>query len=184
MILATRDLRPYGFMPGAGTRSCMWVRRQPWVSFGVRLALAAVFLAAGVPKLFDLPGSARAVNAYQLLPWEAAQLVGAMLPFLETGLGLFLLAGVATRLAAMTGAVLLIVFIAGIASAWARGLSIDCGCFSAGGPLPVGVAPNYTWDIARDSAFLALAGFLAWYPASAWSLEGLLLGPKAQVHRR
>jgi uncharacterized membrane protein YphA (DoxX/SURF4 family) len=162
----------------------MWVRRQPWVSLSVRLALAAVFLAAGMPKLFDLAGSARAVNAYQLAPWQAAQIVGAILPFLETGLGLLFLAGVATRLGAVIGAVMMAAFIAGIASAWARGLSIDCGCFSAGGPLPVGVAPNYTWDIARDLAFLALAGFLAWYPASAWSLDGFLLGPQEQVRRR
>jgi len=161
----------------------MWDRRRPWVGLAVRLALAAVFLAAGVPKLFDLDGSARAVNAYQLMPWDAAQAVGAMLPFLETGLGLLFLVGLATRLAAVTAAGFFFVFIAGIASAWARGLSIDCGCFSAGGPLPVGVAPNYTWDIARDVAFLALAGFLAWYPASAWSLEGFLLGAKPEVLR-
>jgi uncharacterized membrane protein YphA (DoxX/SURF4 family) len=154
-----------------------WNRAQPWVSLAVRLALAAVFLAAGLPKIFDLQGNARAVNAYQLMSWDVAQVVGAVQPFLEVGIGLLLLAGLLTRFAAWFSAIAMVVFISGIASAWARGLNIDCGCFSKGGQLPVGVAPNYTWDIVRDAAFLALAVFLILFPSSRFSLDGRLLGP-------
>lgn len=153
-----------------------WTRAQPWISLAVRLALAAVFLSAGLPKIFDLAGNARAVNAYQLMSWEAAQVVGAVQPFLEVGIGLLLLAGLLTRLAAWLSAIAMVVFVSGIVSAWARGLSIDCGCFSKGGQLPVGVAPNYTWDIVRDVAFLALAVFLILLPSSRFSLDGKLLG--------
>jgi uncharacterized membrane protein YphA (DoxX/SURF4 family) len=154
-----------------------WIRVQPWISLVVRLALAAAFLGAGLPKIFDLAGNARAVNAYQLMSWEMAQVVGAVQPFLEVGVGLLLLVGLITRFAAGLAAIAMVVFIAGIASAWARGLSIDCGCFSKGGQLPVGVAPNYTWDIVRDVALLALAVFLILFPSSRLSLDGKVLGP-------
>ena len=66
----------------------------------------------------------------------------------------------------------MVVFIAGISSAWARGLSIDCGCFSKGGALPVGADPDYTWDILRDVAFLSLAVFLILLPISRFSIDG------------
>jgi uncharacterized membrane protein YphA (DoxX/SURF4 family) len=144
---------------------------QPWVSTAARLVLAAAFLVAGVIKVTDLAASARAVNAYQLMPWEMAQFVGVVQPILEIGVGLMLLAGLATRFAAGMAAAAMAVFIAGIASAWARGLSIDCGCFSRGGSLPVGQSPNYAWDLIRDAGLLALAAYLVAFPASRYSLD-------------
>ena len=100
-----------------------------------RLGLAAVWIVSGGLKVTDLAASGRAVNAYQLMPYSAAQVVGAIQPFLEIALGLLLLVGLAVRLSAGTSAVLLVIFMAGIVSAWARGLAIDCGCFSKGGAL-------------------------------------------------
>ncbi len=146
-----------------------------WVSTAARLVLAGVFLVAGAMKMADLQASARAVNAYQLMPWEMAQFVGVVQPILEIGVGLLLLAGLATRLAAGLAAVAMAVFIAGIASAWARGLAIDCGCFSAGGQLAAGQSPGYGWDIARDAALLALACLLFAFPRSKFSLDGRML---------
>src|SRR3954454_6465491 len=99
-------------------RTAVW----PWISTAARIGLAAVFLVAGATKVGDLAESGRAVNAYRLMPFEVAQVVGAVQPFLEIALGLLLLAGVAVRLCAGIAAVLLVVFIGGIASAWAHGL--------------------------------------------------------------
>lgn len=152
-----------------------WARLQPWLSTVVRLCLAAVFLIAGTLKVTDLGASARAVNAYELMSWQLAQIVGTVQPVLEIGIGLLLLVGLATRFAAWLAAISMVVFLAGITSAWARGLNIDCGCFSKGGALPVGADPNYTWDIVRDVAFLALAVFLILYPSSRFSVDGRLL---------
>ena len=69
----------------------------------------------------------------------------------------------------------LLIFIGGIASAWARGLQIDCGCFSSGGELAGGQNPQYAWEIARDVGFLILAAILLWKPWTRWSLDGLLM---------
>lgn len=153
-------------------RTTVW----PWISTVARLGLAAVFLIAGSTKIGDLAGSGRAVNAYQLMPYEVAKVIGAALPFLEIALGLLLLIGIATRLSAGIGAVLLVLFMAGIASAWARGLRIDCGCFSSGGELGAGQVPTYGWEILRDMGFLVLAGILWWRPRSRFSVDGVLMG--------
>ena len=154
----------------------METRAWPWISTVARLGLAAVWLIAGGLKVGDLAASGRAVNAYRLMPFEAAQVVGAVQPLVEIALGLLLLAGLAVRLTAVISAVLLVVFIAGIVSAWARGLQIDCGCFSKGGELGAGESPAYGWEIARDVGFLALAGLLVWRPRTRFSLDGLLSG--------
>jgi uncharacterized membrane protein YphA (DoxX/SURF4 family) len=148
----------------------------PWISTVARLGLAAVFLVAGATKIGDLAASGRAVNAYQLMPFEAAKAVGAMQPFLEIALGLLLLIGIAVRLSAGIAAVLLVIFIAGIASAWARGLQIDCGCFSKGGELGAGQVPTYGWEILRDIGFLVLVGILLWRPRTRFSVDGILMG--------
>jgi uncharacterized membrane protein YphA (DoxX/SURF4 family) len=110
------------------------------------------------------------------MPYEAAKVVGAVLPAVELMLALFLLVGLATRvMAAITGG-LLVVYIAGIASVWARGLSIDCGCFSKGGQLAPGQHPNYLWDIMRDVALLAVAVFLFVTPRTRISVDAFLFG--------
>jgi uncharacterized membrane protein YphA (DoxX/SURF4 family) len=150
----------------------------PWISTAARLGLAAVFLIAGGTKVGDLAASGRAVNAYQLLSFDAAKIVGAVQPFLEIALGLLLLIGLAVRLSAAISAVLLVVFIAAIASAWAHGLQIDCGCFSKGGELGAGQVPTYGWEILRDTGFLVLAGILLWRPRSRFSLDGILMGER------
>lgn len=149
-------------------------RAGPWAGLVARLGLAVVWLYAGGSKVGDLAGSGRAVNAYQVMPFDVAQVIGAMLPFVEVMVGLLLLAGLATRVAAVVSALLLVVFVAGIASAWARGLRIDCGCFGTGGELAAGESPTYGWEIARDLGFLLLAGYLIVRPDSRFSVDRFL----------
>ncbi|GAA2521446.1 MauE/DoxX family redox-associated membrane protein [Winogradskya humida] len=148
----------------------------PWISTVARLGLAAVWLIAGGLKIGDLAASGRAVNAYQIFPYDVAKVIGAAQPFLEIALGLLLLVGLAVRLSAGISAAFLLIFIAGIVSAWSRGLAIDCGCFSSGGELGAGASPVYGWDIARDAGFLVLAGFLLWWPRTRYSMDGVLMG--------
>ena len=150
----------------------------PWISTVARLGLAAVFLIAGGLKVGDLAASGRAVNAYDLMSYDTAKIVGAVQPFLEIALGLLLQIGLAMRLSAGIAAVLLLIFIAGIASAWARGLQIDCGCFSKGGELAGGRTAEYGLEILRDAGFLILAGILLVKPRTRYSLDGLLMGER------
>lgn len=141
-----------------------------WISTLARLVLAGVFIVAGAIKVLDPQTSVQAVRAYELLPEGIGTVVGWGLPFLEIALGLLLAAGLFVRTTAVIVAVVLVAFIAAVASAAARGLSIDCGCFGGGGA----VAPEdttYALEIVRDLCFLALAGWLIWRPTSRSSLD-------------
>jgi uncharacterized membrane protein YphA (DoxX/SURF4 family) len=148
-----------------------WPAIRPWLGLLARLLLAAVWLIAGGSKIGDLAGSGRAVAAYRLMPVEAARVVGAALPFVELALGVLLLVGLATRLAGAVSAALLAVFIVGIAAAWARGLSIDCGCFGGGGQLGPGQHPNYAPEILRDVGLLVVAAFLVIWPRTRLAID-------------
>ena len=63
-------------------------------------------------------------------------------------------------------------------SVWARGLSIDCGCFGGGGTLAAGTHPNYLWDVVRDFVLLTLAIFLFLTPRTPVSIDSYVLGPQ------
>jgi uncharacterized membrane protein YphA (DoxX/SURF4 family) len=138
-----------------------------------RLALGGVMLVAGVLKVTKPEVSARAVQAYQLLPFDLATYVGYGLPILEVVLGLLLVAGLFTRASAALAGVLLVAFIIGIASAWARGLSIDCGCFGEGGTIDPS-ATRYLEEILRDVGLVLCAAWLVIRPRTAYSLERTL----------
>ena len=124
-----------------------------------RLGLAAVFLVSGGLKALDPDATYVAVRAYDVLPKAGVALVAAVLPWFEIVLGVLLLLGVATRAAAAVGAGLLLVFVAGVTQAWARGLSIDCGCFGGGGAVDPDQT-TYGQELLRDAGFLLLAAWL------------------------
>jgi uncharacterized membrane protein YphA (DoxX/SURF4 family) len=138
-----------------------------------RLVLGGVVLVAGLLKVGHLETSARSVRAYQLLPYDVAGYLGYGLPILEIAVGVLLVLGLFTRFSAVVGGLLMLVFIAGIASAWARGLSIDCGCFGHGGTIQASQT-QYPQEIARDLGLLACAAWLVVRPHTAFSLERLL----------
>lgn len=140
------------------------------VSTVARVVLGGVLLVAGAIKVADPVTSEQAVRAYELLPHSLETPVGWGLPFLEVALGLLLLVGYGTRIAAAIGGVLMIVFIAAVSSAWARGLSIDCGCFGGGGEVAPGQT-QYVQEILRDTGLLLLAGWLVRLPRSRLALD-------------
>src|SRR5829696_277651 len=169
-----------------------------WPATAVRVLLAAVLAWAGATKIGDPAAAVRGVRAYRLLPEWLVQGIGYGLPFVELTLAVLLLVGLATRLAAVVSAVLFAVFLAGIISAAARCLRIDCGCFGGGGNLAAGESTSYVLDIARDSALLLAALALARWPpsrlaldnriraAAASEVDGQRIGPRrtAEARRR
>ena len=64
-------------------------------------------------------------------------------------------------------------FIIGIASVWARGISINCGCFGDGGYNPH-AASRYPWEIARDVGLLAMSVYVVWVRRSPLALDNVL----------
>ncbi|QRP51166.1 MauE/DoxX family redox-associated membrane protein [Amycolatopsis sp. FDAARGOS 1241] len=138
-----------------------------------RLGLAAVWLISGAIKLADPGQTFIAVKAYDVLPQELIRPVATALPLVELVLGLLLLFGLATRWVATVALVLLAVLVAGIAQSWARGLSIDCGCFGGGGQVAAGQTA-YPQEILRDTGFALLAVWLLVRPRTLFSVDGWL----------
>lgn len=148
-------------------------RRLDLIGTLVRLGLGAVWLVSGGIKAADLDQTYVSVQAYQVLPKAAIEPVSVLLPCLEIALGVLLVIGVGTRVVAVLSGVVLLVFMAGVTQAWARGLAIDCGCFGGGGE----IAPedtSYGTELLRDTGFLVLAGWLTITPRSWLSLDGWL----------
>jgi uncharacterized membrane protein YphA (DoxX/SURF4 family) len=107
-----------------------------------RLALAAIFLIAGYAKVkpqFSMPWSipsvktslsmfAMQVDSYQMLPPSAVNFIAHTLPFFELFLGLWLVTGIGLRFSSVLATLAFCGFMAAIASAYHRGLGINCGC--------------------------------------------------------
>ena len=139
---------------------------QPWLTLLFRLILGGVLLVAGALKVTDPYSSATSVRAYQILPVDLANFLGFVLPFAEVVIGIFLIVGIWVRLNAIAGGALMVMFIIAIGQAWARGISLDCGCFGKGGLLDSDELPvwNYTLEIARDIVLAAFAVYIYRFP--------------------
>src|SRR5690349_8769375 len=136
-----------------------------------RAVVGVVWVAAGLLKLPDPTENVRAVRAYQLLPESLVPVIGHGLPVLELVVGMCLLVGLVVRPMAVLSAALLVAFIVGISAAWARGLSIECGCFGGGGGPSVGASDKYPWELARDVGLLLASVLLVWRPRMSFTLD-------------
>lgn len=121
-----------------------------------------LFLAAGLPKILDPAGFAKAVYNYQLLPDVLINVTAIFLPWLEVLAGMALL--VSRRLRDAASGILLallILFSLAIAIDLYRGIDIACGCFSVSED-----AAKIGWSkVAMNLAFIAIA-------ATAWAGSG------------
>lgn len=146
-------------------------RALPWVGLAIRLGAAAVWITAGAAKIGELEHFRTQVAAYDLLPHALVSPFAYALPFVELGLGLYFLVGLFVRGSGAVSIVLMLLFIVAMAQAWARGLTLDCGCFGTVSREKVGL-----WTILRDAA-LGIPGLIMFLrPARFLSLDGWLLG--------
>jgi hypothetical protein len=124
---------------------------KEWFGTAARLVIGGVWIWAAALKLPNPDESVLAVRAYQLLPGDSATTVGHLLPVLEV-----------------------------VASVWARGITIDCGCFGGGG-YDADAASQYPWEIARDVGLLALSVYLVWLRRTRLALDNVLFRPRADA---
>ncbi|HSO63626.1 MAG TPA: MauE/DoxX family redox-associated membrane protein [Ornithinibacter sp.] len=145
------------------------------VGLVARLFLGGVLVYAGAVKVGHPLTAERAVQAYEIFPMALAGWIGLALPFVEIVLGALLVLGLFTRPVAIIATLLMLAFILGISQAWARGLTIDCGCFGGGGQ--IGAAETrYPQEIARDAVFALAGAWLVWRPRTLASLDRILFG--------
>jgi uncharacterized membrane protein YphA (DoxX/SURF4 family) len=143
----------------------------PWIGLAVRLIAAGIWLVAGGAKLGDLTAFKQEVAAYDVAPSSLVDVIAYGLPLLELGLGIYLVLGLLVRPAAVLSVALMLVFIGVQSQAWARGLSIQCGCFGSLSRETVGAG-----TIVRDVALALPSLLLLIWPARRLSLDQRLLG--------
>ena len=109
-------------------------RRRDYVIFVLSLALAGVFIYAGVNKVRDPLEFADSIAAFAILPRAFINPFALSLPLFEVACGLLLLWPRTRRVAALGLVVTSALFFIALAAALLRGLTLDCGCFGAGTP--------------------------------------------------
>ncbi|MEC7287679.1 MAG: MauE/DoxX family redox-associated membrane protein [Verrucomicrobiota bacterium] len=117
-----------------------------------RLIVSATFILAALPKIQDPAAFATSVEGYRVVTGNLTVWIALALPWLELVAGFGLLTPQIRRGSALVITLLLIAFIVLHVSAWARGLDINCGCFSADNS---NKAPDYLWLIFRNIFLLA-----------------------------
>lgn len=138
-------------------------KRRRWyqakaLAFLVRLALGIVFVYASVDKILNPAAFAQAVYNYQILPDLLINLTAIVLPWMELFLGFCLILGLWLPGATFLSTLLLITFFGALLFNTARGLNIDCGCFSTTNGTLSDISMG--WYVLRDGGFLLLALYL------------------------
>jgi putative oxidoreductase len=122
----------------------------------VSLAVAAVFIYAGIDKIRDPLQFADSIAAFAILPAVLINLLAMGLPPFEIASGLLLIGPWTRRVGSLAVAVILVVFMIALSSALLRGLTLDCGCFGVGAPS----RPRMWLELALDAVLLSGALFV------------------------
>ena len=129
---------------------------RAWARWGVvglaRLVVVAVFAAAALPKLIDLPGFAADIANYRAFPHWSVNLLAGVVPMVELVGAASILTGWKRRGGALMLGGLTVGFIVLIASVIVRGIDVGCGCFGSDvDASPVG------WPLLGRDALLLVA---------------------------
>lgn len=136
-----------------------------------RWYLGALFVGAAWHKIASPAAFAVDVATYDILPLSLVNLVAITLPWIEVAAGLMLLLGWRTRPASLLVAGMMLVFIAALGIALARGLDMSCGCFASQGAEEDPISYR---TVLRDLAWLGLAVFVLTADRGLAGLDQLL----------
>ncbi len=126
------------------------------VNYAVRLALGIIFIYASYDKILHPEAFARIVYNYQLLPDTLINITAIFLPWLEFVTGVVLIIGLWLPGAVVITNFLLVSYLGALLFNMARGLDINCGCFSS----TFEESTNQIWPVFRDISLLFLSIYL------------------------
>lgn len=98
-----------------------------------------IFVFAAVEKIVQTDTFAVTILRYQMVPEAVVNLIAIFLPWIELVVGMALLFGMKVRPAAFLAGLLMLLFTFAVASAWFRGLNIECGCFGSAAATQVSI---------------------------------------------
>ena len=141
-----------------------------WLALPARWYLGALFVLASWHKIAVPHDFAVDVATYAILPLALVNPVAIVLPWVELAAGLMLLLGARVRAGAILVAAMMVVFLAALVLALARGLDMSCGCFASRGA----ESDPISWlTVLRDVAWLALSVLVACCDRGLLGIDGL-----------
>jgi len=150
-------------------------RWAAWFAVPMRWYLGFLFIEACLHKIVH-PGSfALDIATYDILPLALINISAITLPWAELAAGIMLLIGHRTRAAGWMIAGMMVVFLAALSVALARGMDMSCGCFASQGA--VDEDPISRLTLLRDLMWLGLALFVI-------AFDRGLVGVDGWIHRR
>lgn len=144
-----------------------------WIGLLARVYLALVFLVACWHKIRHPDAFAVDVATYQILPLALVNLVAITLPWVELGAGVMLLVGFRARAGALMVTGMMLVFLAALIVALARGLDMSCGCFASQGAAEDPISYR---TVLRDLGWLALAVYVLLLDRQPLGLDSWIAG--------
>jgi putative oxidoreductase len=146
-------------------------RATAWLAVPARWYVGVLFVGACLHKIADPRSFAVDVATYDILPLALVNVTAIVLPWVELVAGSMLLAGWRARAAALLVFGMMLVFIAALVVALARGLDMSCGCFASQG---ANEDPISRLTVLRDLGWLALAGFVFACDRGLVGVDGLI----------
>ena len=125
---------------------------NPAFILAIRIAVAGIFLTAAYSKIIDPSAFAKNVNNYHIIPSGLVNIFALGLPMIEALVALGLLFGYWPRANALLVFGLMIMFTVALLVAIAKGVNINCGCFTQNPK----VKSDLWLDFWRDIGFLIL----------------------------
>jgi uncharacterized membrane protein YphA (DoxX/SURF4 family) len=102
---------------------------SPYFVLFARLCVGGVFVVSGLGKWMDKPGTEASMSRYLFLPKGSGPFIANVFPPLEMAIGLALIFGLLTRLAAVGALLLFVLFTGLIIYDLSRGKDQSCHCF-------------------------------------------------------
>jgi len=135
---------------------------SPYFLLFARLCVGGVFMASSVGKLMDKVGTEASMTRYPFLPSWSRKVIADYFPYLELLVGIALITGLFTRLAALGAVVLFVVFTGLIIYDLARNQKSSCHCFGR-----LSTEKLTPWAVVRNVflmviAALVIVGFDGW----------------------
>jgi len=123
-----------------------------------RLILGVIFIYASYDKILHPKAFAEVIYNYQILPDGLINVTAIFLPWLEILMGVFLIVGFWMPGTVIWCNALLVVYIGALWFNLARGIDVNCGCFSTSKGSSISIE-----TILWDAAFLALSVYLLFF---------------------
>ncbi len=132
--------------------------KGPAVTRLARFFLGGLLVYASIDKILNPAAFAEVVFNYRILPDDLINLTAILLPPFELVLGVLLLLGHWLAGGVLLSSSVLSVFFLSVAFNLARGLNVDCGCFTSSSASAS--QAEMIWYVVRDALFLVPAFYL------------------------